>query len=111
MGPAGPAGHGRLLIMVEIGTVEIGTADAAGRFGHLIREWVTVTFADGQQESGVLVAAHADVIEVEHIDITGGGHIWTATYTLIGDDDTPRVIDVARYESPDMPHEHGELFA
>jgi hypothetical protein len=72
-----------------------GIKSALDRFGHLLSDWVTVTFSDGGSKAGVLVACGWDLIEVEHIDITGGGHIWTATYTLTGDDDTPHVVSVA----------------
>jgi hypothetical protein len=54
-----------------------------------------VTFSDGASVTGWLVSCGWDLIEVEHADIAGGGHFWTATYTLTGDADTPHVVSVA----------------
>lgn len=68
---------------------------AADRYGRLIGEHIVVTFADGQQEAGVLTACGWDLIEVEHTYGTPTGvQFYTATYSLIGDDDTPRVVAV-----------------
>jgi hypothetical protein len=86
--------------------------DAATRFGHLRREPVVVTFSDGGAKAGWLAGAHDDVIEVEHIDMTGGGHIWTAQYTLTGDADTPHVVDVAVIPAQaETLFDQGDLFA
>jgi len=72
-----------------------GIRSAEELYGELVGEPVEVTFSDGGREAGWLAVCGWDLIEVDHIDITGGGHTWTATYTLTGDDDTPHVVSVA----------------
>lgn len=71
-----------------------GILTAEERFGGLVGEPVVVTFSDGGTEAGRLMSCGWDLIDVRHIDMAGGGHMWTATYTLIGDDDTPHVVSV-----------------
>ncbi len=74
-------------------------------FGDLRGKFVIVTFADGHEESGLLSKVGWDLIEVDHIDTVGGG-MWTATYTMTGDADTPHVVGVVE----DMPQQEA-LFA
>jgi hypothetical protein len=80
-------------------------------YGHLVGEFVIVTFSDGGREVGQLNRCINDLIEVDQIDLADGQRIWTATYTLVGDDDTPRVMYVVLAgPQHDALFTQGELF-
>jgi hypothetical protein len=80
-------------------------------YGHLVGECVIVTFSDGGREVGQLNRCINDLIEVDQIDLADGQRIWTATYTLVGDDDTPRVMYVVLAgPQHDALFTQGELF-
>jgi hypothetical protein len=67
----------------------------------LIGEPVMVTFSDGKTEAGWLEAVTGSgELQVRHIDITGGGHMWTATYSSTGDGDTPHIVRVEALPEP-----------
>jgi len=84
---------------------------SSDRYASMIGEPVVVTFSDGGQEAGFLRACRNPAIEVEHCDMTGGGHFWTATYTLVGDDETPHVVSVVVYQSQVVHPQQDALFA
>jgi len=63
---------------------------------HHIGHPVTITFSDGGTETGTLVAVRGTDLDVEQTYTAGGTHDFTATYSLLGDADTPYVTDVVR---------------
>lgn len=71
-------------------------APTADRLNRLVGEHVIVTFSDGHEEAGILEEAGGDLIQVTHIDASD---VWTAAYSLTGDDGTPHVTDV-RLDAP-----------
>lgn len=69
----------------------LNTGTAAKHVGEL----VDITFSDGTGERGTLAAVDGDTLEFDkQYDRGGRTHVFTARYTLVGDEDTPAVTGI-----------------